>query len=56
MNASKKVVIESSIKEAEALCRAIRSYNPPQEDEMVIIMLYSRIKRKIEEAMRSELS
>ena len=44
-----KIVIELNMKEAKILHRAIQGYIPPLEDEMISIMLYARITRKIEE-------
>lgn len=49
-----KVKLELSIHEAEIIRRAISHYSPPQEDEMVSIMIYNRIKVKIAEAIENE--
>jgi hypothetical protein len=51
---TKKVTIELTINEAKILCKAIQGYSPPMEDEMVSIMLYARITRKVEEVNKNE--
>jgi uncharacterized protein YneF (UPF0154 family) len=45
-----KIVIEFSVREAIILSQSILHYNPPQDDEMIAMMLYARIARKIDEA------
>jgi hypothetical protein len=45
----KAVKLELTISEARIICNTIASYIPKKEDEMISIMLYARIKRKIEE-------
>ena len=47
-----KVAIEFTIKEAKILSQSIQHYNPPQDDEMIAIMLYARIVRRIEDIER----
>ena len=54
--AESKVIIEFTIHEAEIIRRAIAHYNPPQEDEMISIMLFNRIKAKIAETIENESS
>lgn len=49
MNESKKITVEFTIKEAQILARAIRGYQPPQDEEMISVMLYARILKKVEE-------
>jgi hypothetical protein len=44
-----KISVEFTIREAEALCRIIQNHNPPKSDELIVILLYARIKRAIEE-------
>lgn len=46
---SKKIPIEFTIKEAEILSRALRGYQPPIDEEMISVMIYARILKKIEE-------
>lgn len=49
MGPNNKIVIEFTINEAKILSQSLQHYNPPQEDEMIAIMIYARIVRKIEE-------
>lgn len=49
-----KITIEFTIREARIILSSIQHYNPPREDEMISIMLYSRITRKIEEVAKNE--
>lgn len=51
-----KVVIEFTINEAKILCNAIAGCSPPKDDEMISVMLYTRIKHKIEETMNKNES
>jgi len=44
-----KITIEFTLYEAMILCKAIAGHNPAKEDEMISVMLYARIKNKIEE-------
>ena len=44
-----KIVIEFTITEAKILRKAIASCIPQRDEEMVTMMLYARITRKIEE-------
>jgi hypothetical protein len=48
MSEADKITVEFSIKEAEILCRAIQGYSPPIYEELISIMLYNRIKNKID--------
>ena len=43
-----KIMIELSLREANILCNAISSYNPPKSDEMIAFMIYQRIMRLLE--------
>ncbi len=44
-----KIVVEFSIKELEILQSAIAGYIPKKEDEMISIMLHTRITSRIRE-------
>ncbi len=46
---NKKIVLELTIQEARIIKIAIASKIPSKEDEMISIMLYARITRKIED-------
>jgi hypothetical protein len=45
-----KIVLELTVKEATLLANLMRSVVPSSIDEMIVMMLYARIMRKIEEA------
>lgn len=45
-----KITVELTINEAKIIRRTIASCIPQKEDEMISMMLYARITRKIEEA------
>jgi hypothetical protein len=44
-----RINLELSIREATILAKSLRSTNPSQDDEMIVLMLYARIQKKIEE-------
>jgi len=44
-----KIILELTLNEARIIRKAIVSHNPDKEDEMIAIMLHSRIARLIEE-------
>lgn len=46
----KGIILELTIDEAKLVKKSIASGIPSKEDEMIVLMLYSRITRKIEEA------
>ena len=50
----KKVILELTIHEAEILRMALQGHQPAQENEMISVMLYNRIKNKIAEAAENE--
>ena len=50
MEGSRSIKIELTISEARILRHSIASSIPNKEDEMITMMLYARITRKIEEA------
>jgi hypothetical protein len=47
---SNKIVIELTINEARILRNSVASSIPLMENEMITMMLYARITRKLEEA------
>lgn len=47
---SEKIVLELTLNEATVIKKAIMSHSPDKEDEMIAVMLYTRIVRKIDEA------
>jgi len=51
-----KIIIELSLREAEILIGAIASHTPADKaHEMILFMLYARIKRKYEESLSDEI-
>lgn len=48
------VKLELTVHEAEVIRRALSHYSPPKEDEMVSVMLFTRIKTRIAEAIENE--
>ncbi len=47
-----KISIDFTIKEANIICKAIASNNPPKDEEMISYMLHARIQYKIAETMK----
>lgn len=45
-----KVILELTVQEAIIIKKAIQKSAPDKEDEMLAIMLFARIARKIDEA------
>ena len=43
-------MLELTPKEANVIVRALQGHHPPMEDEMIAIMLYNRLLKKIAEA------
>lgn len=43
------MTLELTKKEAQIILRSISNSVPPKEDEMITIMLYTRITKKLEE-------
>jgi len=43
------MTLELTIKEAKIIQKAIMNHSPAKEDEMLAVMLYAKISKKIEE-------
>jgi len=50
----KKIILELTLREASLICKCISSSLPAKEDEMISVMLYSRIKNMIETIGKNE--
>jgi len=44
-----KIILELTISEAKVIQKAIMNHTPNKDDEMIAVMLYATVTRKIEE-------
>lgn len=47
-----KITIEFSLREVEVLSNALRGYSPAMDDEMIAVILYARIIKKIRDLQK----
>ena len=47
MTSSARLILELTPKEAEVLMRLVQNTTPPQADEMIVLMLYSRLVKLV---------
>lgn len=50
---SDKIILELSLREANIIKKTLQKNTPDTDDEMLILMLYARIARKIDESHAS---
>ncbi|MEX0595466.1 MAG: hypothetical protein WD512_03120 [Candidatus Paceibacterota bacterium] len=51
---SNKVQIEFTIRESQILLKALSTFSPSKDDEMIAFMIHARITRKIIEAQNEQ--